>query len=61
VRELTQAAAEERLWGSPNRRWLLEEHCVASYESWRKEQSQEVQVQQWDALDSYLDGAYWTK
>ena len=61
VKKLSLAAAEERLCGTPNWRWLLEEHYVASYESWRQDRGEEVQEQQWDALDSYLDGAYWTK
>jgi transposase len=61
VKKLSLAAAEERLRGTPNWRWLLEEHYVASYESWREEHGEVVQEQQWDALESYLDGAYWTK
>jgi hypothetical protein len=61
VPQLSLSAAEDRLRGKPNSRWLLEESYIAAYESWREEKGEEVEEQQWDALDSYLDGAYWTK
>ena len=44
--------------GTPNSRWLLEEHYIASYESWRVGEGHEVEEKQWDALDSHLDGKY---
>ena len=61
VRRVTLAATTQRLRGKPNSRWLLEERYVAAYEAWREERGEEVQEQQWAALDCRLDGVYWAE
>ena len=37
------------------------EKCIAAYESWREEQGRVIQESDFEALESSLDGSYWSK
>ena len=37
------------------------EQYIASYESWREEQGRGMEESEFQALESNLDGSFWTK
>ena len=37
------------------------EKYIAAYKSWREEQGQGMEESEFQALESNLDGSYWTK
>ena len=61
VKKITLAATVDRLHGKKFSQGGLMEKYVATYESWRAEQGQTMSESDFEALDSNLDGSYWSK
>ena len=61
VKKLSLAATADRLRGKKFSRGKIMEKYIAAYKSWREEQGQGMQESEFRALESNLDGSYWTK
>ncbi len=60
VKKLSLAATADRLRGKKFSR-QNNGKCIAVYESWREEQGQMMEESEFQALESNLDGSYWSK
>ena len=61
VKKLSLAATMDRLRGKKFSRGKIMEKYIAAYESWREEEGRVVEESEFQALESNLDGSYWTK
>lgn len=61
VKKVTLEATMERLRGKTFSRGGLMEKYIVAYENWREEHGQEMEEEEFCALESTLDGSFWTK
>ena len=60
VKKLSLAATMDRLRGKKFSRGKIMEKYIAAYESWREERGQVIEENDFEALESNLDGCYWS-